>query len=238
MENFLDMLDRWVEKDRAAADAIRLGGARGRESRRRSRIPRSRSRKCPVRSACSSLINSTAGSTSLRRSPAGGSSRSTATTSSSTNRNGVWDYRGTPTQAWQRLGLLKKGEELTRPRMSPASERNRAVGRTASSPKTRPPCVDDARKADLQPRPTRPARRPAPLLSRVVGAISRPPRLPRLRVSGGRRSIPVCRLVEEGHPMNRALRTCLECVVLFHPTVLARRARPAAFPWSSTNPRA
>ena len=30
------------------------------------------------------------------------------------NRNGVWDYRETPTQAWRRLGLLQKHEELTR----------------------------------------------------------------------------------------------------------------------------
>jgi hypothetical protein len=30
------------------------------------------------------------------------------------NRNGYWDFRETPTQAWQRLGLLQRGEELTR----------------------------------------------------------------------------------------------------------------------------
>jgi alpha/beta hydrolase family protein len=30
------------------------------------------------------------------------------------NRNGVWDLRETPTQAWRRLGLLTKSEELTR----------------------------------------------------------------------------------------------------------------------------
>jgi hypothetical protein len=30
------------------------------------------------------------------------------------NRNGVWDRRETPTQAWRRLGLLKKDETLTR----------------------------------------------------------------------------------------------------------------------------
>jgi hypothetical protein len=32
------------------------------------------------------------------------------------NRNGVWDYRETPTQAWRRLGLLQQGETLTRDR--------------------------------------------------------------------------------------------------------------------------
>jgi hypothetical protein len=30
------------------------------------------------------------------------------------NRNGIWDWRETPRDAWVRLGLLKKGEELTR----------------------------------------------------------------------------------------------------------------------------
>lgn len=30
------------------------------------------------------------------------------------NRNGSWDYRETPTEAWRRLGLLAKTEELTR----------------------------------------------------------------------------------------------------------------------------
>jgi hypothetical protein len=29
------------------------------------------------------------------------------------NRNGVWDFRDTPTMAWRRLGLLQPGEELT-----------------------------------------------------------------------------------------------------------------------------
>ncbi len=30
------------------------------------------------------------------------------------NRNGVWDYRETPTEAWRRLGLIKASETLTR----------------------------------------------------------------------------------------------------------------------------
>lgn len=32
------------------------------------------------------------------------------------NRNGVWDFRETPTAAWRRLGLLRSGEELSRER--------------------------------------------------------------------------------------------------------------------------
>jgi hypothetical protein len=30
------------------------------------------------------------------------------------NGNGLWDFRETPTQAWRRLGLLQKTEDLTR----------------------------------------------------------------------------------------------------------------------------
>ena len=32
------------------------------------------------------------------------------------NRNGIWDFRETPTRAWQRLGLLEPGEALTHDR--------------------------------------------------------------------------------------------------------------------------
>ena len=32
------------------------------------------------------------------------------------NRNGVWDFRETPTAAWQRLGMLRPGEDLTQGR--------------------------------------------------------------------------------------------------------------------------
>ena len=32
------------------------------------------------------------------------------------NRNGVWDYRETPEQAWRRLGLLGANETLARER--------------------------------------------------------------------------------------------------------------------------
>ena len=32
------------------------------------------------------------------------------------NRNGIWDFRETPSAAWRRLGLLAPGEELTHPR--------------------------------------------------------------------------------------------------------------------------
>jgi hypothetical protein len=48
------------------------------------------------------------------------------------NRNGVWDYRETPAQAWRRLGLLAAGEELTRARyaacVQAAAERLQRAG--------------------------------------------------------------------------------------------------------------
>ena len=31
------------------------------------------------------------------------------------NENGLWDFRETPDQAWQRMGLLERGQQLTRP---------------------------------------------------------------------------------------------------------------------------
>jgi hypothetical protein len=69
------------------------------------------------------------------------------------NRNGIWDYRETPAQAWQRLGLLKKGESLT------AAAYTACVQNTAEqlrkdgffSDKTVAWYVDRAKKAEVQP---------------------------------------------------------------------------------------
>jgi Alpha/beta hydrolase domain len=71
------------------------------------------------------------------------------------NRNGVWDQRETPTQAWRRLGLLQKAEELTRDTyvacVSAAAERLRKEG--FFSDKTATSYVEQAKTADLQPKP-------------------------------------------------------------------------------------
>ena len=71
------------------------------------------------------------------------------------NRNGVWDQRETPTQAWRRLGLLQKAEELTRDKyvacVSAAAERLRKEG--FFSDKTATSYVEQAKTADLQPKP-------------------------------------------------------------------------------------
>ena len=70
------------------------------------------------------------------------------------NRNGVWDIRETPTQAWRRLGLLQKTEELTRDRylacVSGAAEQLRKNG--FFSDKTAAWYVEQAKTTDLQPK--------------------------------------------------------------------------------------
>ena len=70
------------------------------------------------------------------------------------NRNGVWDYRETPTAAWRRLGLLRSDEALTRERyvrcVRDAAERLRADG--FFSDKTAQSYVDQAKTADLAPK--------------------------------------------------------------------------------------
>jgi hypothetical protein len=76
------------------------------------------------------------------------------------NRNGVWDYRETPTQAWRRLGLLQKHEELTRDKyvgcVQQAAEQLRKEG--FFSDRTAAWYVDQARTADLQPKAAAPQR--------------------------------------------------------------------------------
>jgi len=70
------------------------------------------------------------------------------------NRNGVWDYRETPTQAWRRLGLLEKTEQLTRDKyvscVQRAAEQLRKEG--FFSDRTAAWYVEQAKLAGLQPR--------------------------------------------------------------------------------------
>lgn len=67
------------------------------------------------------------------------------------NRNGVWDFRETPTEAWQRLGVLRKGERLTRARYAAcvenAAEQLRREG--FFSAQTAAAYVEQARKTEL-----------------------------------------------------------------------------------------
>lgn len=70
------------------------------------------------------------------------------------NRNGVWDFRETPQQAWVRLGLLKRGESLTREKyvacVQSAVDALRKEG--FFSDRTAADYVEKARTADLQPK--------------------------------------------------------------------------------------
>jgi hypothetical protein len=70
------------------------------------------------------------------------------------NRNGVWDNRETPTQAWRRLGLLQRNEELTRDKyvacVSSAADQLRKEG--FFSDKTAAWYVEQAKTVDLQPK--------------------------------------------------------------------------------------
>lgn len=72
------------------------------------------------------------------------------------NRNGVWDFRETPADAWQRLGLLKKGQPLTRSVytscVAAAADRLRKDG--FFSAKTVQWYADHAGTVDLQPKAT------------------------------------------------------------------------------------
>lgn len=76
------------------------------------------------------------------------------------NGNGVWDFRETPTQAWRRLGLLQKSEELTRDKyvacVQAAAETLRKDG--FFSDKTAAWYIDQAKSAELKPKgPTTPS---------------------------------------------------------------------------------
>jgi len=74
------------------------------------------------------------------------------------NRNGVRDFRESPSQAWRRLGLLQKSEELTREKYASCVQRAAEQLRTEGffSDKTVQWYVEQATKADLQPKSTTP----------------------------------------------------------------------------------
>jgi hypothetical protein len=70
------------------------------------------------------------------------------------NRNGVWDLRETPTQAWRRLGLLARGESLTREKyvacVTSAAEELRRDGFFSES--TARAYAEAAKTADIEPK--------------------------------------------------------------------------------------
>ena len=74
------------------------------------------------------------------------------------NGNGVWDLRETPAQAWRRLGLLQKSEELTRDKYVACVQRAVEQLRTEGffSDKTTTWYIEQAKTAELSPRPKPP----------------------------------------------------------------------------------
>jgi hypothetical protein len=70
------------------------------------------------------------------------------------NRNGVWDFRETPQQAWMRLGLLKAGEPLTREKyVACVRSVTGALARDGFfSEKTAAAYLDLAQKTELEPK--------------------------------------------------------------------------------------
>jgi hypothetical protein len=70
------------------------------------------------------------------------------------NRNGVWDTRETPTQAWRRLGLLQKTEELTREKYVACVQRTADQLRSEGffADKTEARYLEQAKAAELQPK--------------------------------------------------------------------------------------
>lgn len=71
------------------------------------------------------------------------------------NRNGVWDERETIAEAWVRMGLLKRGESLTREKYTACTQAAVDVLRKDRliSEKTAAELVAAARTDDLQPKP-------------------------------------------------------------------------------------
>ena len=118
MDRFIDMLDAWVEKGVAPpptrSDWAELGDVNrdGTIEQPGARLSRGG---VPARRLLTLSQQHGGNDGVCRRSPARASSRSIGNkVFVDMNRNGVWDFRETPTQAWRRLGLLKAGEELTR----------------------------------------------------------------------------------------------------------------------------
>jgi hypothetical protein len=70
------------------------------------------------------------------------------------NRNGYWDFRENPSQAWIRLGLLERGKTLTREKyvacVQAAAEELGKEG--FFSKEAVADAIERARKADLQPK--------------------------------------------------------------------------------------
>lgn len=158
MDRFIDLLDAWVEKG-TEPPPTRSDWAELSDVNRDGEIENPALAfpdvACPL-GVYFPYPNSTAGSTSFAAftgeglEPLDGDNVFV-----DMNRNGVRDFRESPSQAWRRLGLLQKGEELTRPKyaacVKAAADKLRADG--FFSEKTVQWYVEQSQKVDLQPKP-------------------------------------------------------------------------------------
>jgi hypothetical protein len=118
MDKFVDMVDAWVEKGTAPPPSRSDWAVLGDVDRDGTiELPGLAFPEvaCPL-GVYFPYPNRTAGTTSFA--PFSGGQMLEPLDQNKTyvdmNLNGYWDFRETPTEAWQRLGLLAKGEELTR----------------------------------------------------------------------------------------------------------------------------
>jgi hypothetical protein len=157
MDRFIDMLDAWVEKGIAPpptrSDWAQLGDVNrdGTIENPGLAFPEVA---CPL-GVYFPYPNSVSGSTSFAAftgeglEPLNGDGVFV-----DMNRNGVRDFRESPTAAWQRLGLLRKGDSLTRETYASciqnAAEQLRKEG--FFSDKTAQWYVEQAKTVDIQPK--------------------------------------------------------------------------------------
>jgi hypothetical protein len=157
MDRFIDLLDAWVDKGVAPppthSDDPMLGGANpdGSAAHPALAFPEIA---CPL-GVYYGYPRSTAGATAFAAYTGNGIEPLDGDdVFVDMNRNGVWDYRETPTQAWARLGLLSRGETLTRDRYVACVEKaaNGLRDEGFFSATTAAGYVERARTADLQPK--------------------------------------------------------------------------------------
>jgi len=163
MERFIDMMDAWVDKGVAPpptrSDWTVLGDVDGDGTIENPAVAVP-DVACPL-GVYFPFPNSTAGTTSFAEftgkglEPLDGNKVFV-----DMNRNGIWDFRETPTQAWLRLGLLKKGETLTSAAYVACVQRTAEQLRKDGffSDKTVASYVDRAKKLNLTSTPSTSAR--------------------------------------------------------------------------------
>jgi hypothetical protein len=157
MDRFIDILDAWVEKGTnppaSRSDAAATGDADGDGTIENPALSFPEIA-CPL-GVYFSYPESTSGTTSFAAFTGEGiEPLDGKKVFVDMNRNGVWDYRETPTQAWRRLDLLQKNEELTRDKYVACVQRSAEQLRKDGffSDQTAAWYVEHAKTVDLQPK--------------------------------------------------------------------------------------